>query len=124
MAKFHEGEVWFVGFPLEEDPNVILNRPVVVLDEDKLGVLSVKVTKHKVRAEDPYDTPILYWQQAHLRFASTARVSKVMNLSPDSFIMKIGDLHPDDLAKIEELYINFVDGILPQIETESKENAI
>lgn len=114
MANFHEGEVWFVGFPKEENPKEILNRPVVVLDEDKLGVLSVKVTKHKVRAEDPYDTPILYWQQAHLRFASTARVSKVMNLQPEAFIVKIGDLHPDDLLRIEELYINFVDGILPQ----------
>ena len=48
MAKFHEGEVWFVGFPLEEDPNVILNRPVVVLDEDKLGVLYVS-TMHDVQ---------------------------------------------------------------------------
>lgn len=122
MSNFHEGEVWFVGFPLEERPNEILNRPVVVLDEDNLGVLSVKVTKHKVREEDPYDTPILYWQQAHLRFTSTARVSKVMNLDPDAFIMKIGDLHPDDLEKIEELYIDFVDGILP--ESECKEDAI
>lgn len=113
MVNFHEGEVWFVAFPLEENPNEIINRPVIVLDEDKLGVLSVKVTKHKVRTEDPYDTPILYWQQAHLRFASTARVSKVMNLKPESFIVKIGDLHPDDLSRIEELYINFVDGIIP-----------
>lgn len=122
MSRFHEGEVWFVGFPLEENPNQILNRPVVVLDEDHLGVLSVKVTKHKVRTEDPYDTPILYWQQAHLRFASTARVSKVMNLQPDAFITKIGDLHPDDLKRIEELYIDFVDGVLP--EQKCKEDVI
>lgn len=113
MATYNKGEVWFVGFPLEEDPNQILNRPVVVLDEDTLGVLSVKVTKHKVRAEDPYDTPILYWQQAHLRFASTARVSKVMTLNPEAFLMKIGDLHPDDLLQIEEVYMNFVKGIIP-----------
>lgn len=119
MANFHKGEVWFVGFPLEENPDEILNRPVVVLDEDKLGVLSVKVTKHKVRSEDPYDTPILYWQQAHLRFASTARVSKVINLQPESFIMKIGDLHPDDLSRIEELYIDFVEVVLSK-----KENAV
>ena len=126
MARFYEGEVWFVGFPLEENPNEILNRPVVVLDEDSLGVLSVKITKHKVRAEDPYDTPILYWQKAHLRFASTARVSKVMNLPPEAFLMKLGDLHPDDLAKIEELYIHFVDGTLPKISEnkELKEDAI
>lgn len=120
MAKFYKGEVWFVGFPLEEDSSQILNRPVIVLDEDNLGVLSVKVTKHKVRAEDPYDTPILYWQEAHLRFASTARVSKVMNLNSDAFLMKIGNLHPDDLTKIEDVYMHFIEGILP---TESEETA-
>lgn len=27
----NKGEVWFVEFPLEEDPSRILNRPVVVL---------------------------------------------------------------------------------------------
>ena len=43
----NKGEVWFVEFPLEENPNRILNRPVVVLDENLLGVLSVKITKHK-----------------------------------------------------------------------------
>jgi len=113
MSSFNEGEVWFVEFPLEEDFTKTINRPVVVLDEDKLGVLSVKITKHAVRNNDPYDTPILYWQEANLRLASTARVSKVMNLHPDDFIFKIGDLHPDDLQKIEEMYIHFMDGTLP-----------
>ena len=116
MAKFNKGEVWFVSFPLEERPNEIINRPVVVLDEDTLGVLSVKVTKHKVREEDPYDTPILYWQQAHLKFASTARVSKVMVLKPEAFIMKIGILHPDDLKQIEGVYMDYVQGVVPSKE--------
>lgn len=114
MESFREGEVWFVEFPLEEDNSQTINRPVVVLDEDQLGVLSVKITKHSVRETDPYDTPIIYWQEANLRLASTARVSKVMNLRPDDFIFKIGDLHPDDLEKIEELYISFMDGVLPE----------
>ena len=48
-----KGEVWFVEFPLEEDPDRILNRPVIVLDENLLGVLSVKITKHKAKIEDP-----------------------------------------------------------------------
>ena len=110
MGRFNKGEVWFVGFPLEEDNTQIINRPVVVLDEDteKLCVLSVKVTKHKVRSSDPFDTPILYWEQAGLRFSSTARVSKVMNLRPDDFIFKIGILHPDDLKEIEKQYINLM----------------
>lgn len=70
--------------------------------------------KDAVRSNDPYDTPILYWKQANLRLASTARVAKVMNLRPEDFIFKIGDLHPDDLEKIEELYIHFMDKTLPE----------
>ena len=75
-----KGEVWFVEFPLEEDNSKTLNRPVVVLDDNTLGVLSVKITKHKVRQNDPYDVPIIYWEDANLRLASTARISKVILL--------------------------------------------
>lgn len=114
MGNFCEGDVWFVEFPLEEDNLQTINRPVVVLDADTLGVLSVKITKHAVRSNDPYDTPIIYWQEANLRLASTARVSKVMNLRPEDFIFKIGTLHKDDLERIEELYIHFMDGTLPK----------
>ena len=103
-----KGEVWFVEFPLEEDASQILNRPVIVLDENIFGVLSVKITKHKVRQEDPYDIPILYWHEANLRLASTARISKVTLLSKDSFIFKIGDLHKDDLDRVENMYIKFL----------------
>ena len=45
----NKGEVWFVEFPLEEDESKSINRPVVVLDENILGVLSVKITKHKAK---------------------------------------------------------------------------
>ena len=75
-----KGEVWFVEFPLEEDNSKTLNRPVVVLDDNTLGVLSVKITKHKVRQNDPYDVPIIYWEVANFRLASTARISKVILL--------------------------------------------
>lgn len=104
----NKGEVWFVEFPLEEDKNRSTNRPVIVLDENILGVLSVKITKHKVRIEDPYDTPIIYWGEAGLKLASTARVSKVILLAKDSFIFKIGNLHKDDLTKIEEMYERYL----------------
>ena len=104
----NKGEVWFVEFPLEEDESKSINRPVIVLDENILGVLSVKITKHKARKEDPYDIPIIYWEEASLRLASTARVSKVTLLTKDSFIFKIGNLHPDDLSRIEDMYRKFL----------------
>ena len=103
-----KGEVWFVEFPLEEDASRIINRPVIVLDENVLGVLSVKIIKHKVRKEDPYDIPIIYWSEAGLRLASTARVSKVTVLNKDSFIFKIGSLHREDLLRIESMYEKYL----------------
>lgn len=59
MILYNKGEVWFVEFPLEEDNLQTINRSVVVLDENILGVLSVKITKHLPRKDDPYDIPIL-----------------------------------------------------------------
>ena len=106
---YNKGEVWFVEFPLEEDNSQTINRPVIVLDENTLGVLSVKITKHSPRKEDPYDTPIIYWQEANLRLASTSRVSKVFLLSQDSFIFKIGDLHQDDLDRVEGMYQKYLE---------------
>lgn len=103
-----KGEVWFVEFPLEEDNSKTLNRPVVVLDDNTLGVLSVKITKHKVRKNDPYDVPIIYWEDANLRLASTARISKVILLPKDSFIFKIGSLHREDLLRIESMYEKYL----------------
>ena len=68
----------------------------------------MKITEHKARKEDPYDIPIIYWEEASLRLASTARVSKVTLLTKDSFsIFKIGDLHKDDLIQTEKMYEKF-----------------
>lgn len=105
---YKKGDVWFVEFPLEEDNKQTINRPVIVLDEDTLGVLSVKITKHIPREKDPYDVPILFWQQANLRLASTARVSKVYLLTSDSFIFKIGELHKEDMKRVEEMYQRYI----------------
>ena len=103
------GDVWFVRFPLEEDPTNYLPRPVVVIDEETLQVLSIKVTKSDPRENDKYDTPITYWQDAKLRFKSTARVSKTLYLPRSLFQFKIGELHPDDFANILKAFEQFLD---------------
>lgn len=100
----NKGEVWFVEFSFEEDKKITSNRPVIVLDNVRLGVLSVKITKHKPRKEDPYDVPILYWEEAGFRLASTARISKVTILSNENFIFQIGELNKYDLDKIDTMY--------------------
>ena len=109
MSKFNIGEVWFARFPYEEQPGAYSDRPVVVLDDNNtIGILSVKVTSKGVREYDPYDTPIVYWDKAGLRVASTARVSKTMILEESRFQFKIGSLQQADLDAIKESYMKFV----------------
>lgn len=106
--KIKQGEVWFVEFPIEEDEQQFINRPVIVLDVEEIKVLSVKVTKHEPREDDPYDYPIIQWQESGLKLKSTARVAKVMSLSKDCFIFKIGTMSEKDMNEITELYIKFI----------------
>lgn len=103
-----EGEVWFVEFPLRESRRYHQQTRRRIVDVDELKVLSVKITKHTPRKEDPYDTPIVYWKEAKLNFESTARISKTYSLNKDAFIFKIGTLDTRDMDKVSDLYIKFV----------------
>jgi len=108
MFQIIEGDVWFVNFPLEEDDLQFIARPVIVLDVESLEVLSVKVTKSNPRYYDDFDIPIVYWQDAHLRYKSTARVSKTIYINKVQFDFKIGTLHVDDFERIKNEYIRYV----------------
>lgn len=79
-----------------------------MLNVETLEVLSVKVTKTEPRDIDDFDTPIVYWEYANLRFKSTARVSKTTYISISQFKYRLGALHPDDFAKIQEVYMKFI----------------
>lgn len=108
MGKFTEGEVWWAKFPFEEDKTRYIIRPVVVLAEDVLGILSVKITKHAPRNNDPYDLEIFEWSEAGLKMASTARISKTMILDEKTFVSKFGNLTPNDLTRIEAMYMQYI----------------
>lgn len=66
-------------------------RPVVVLDD---GIDT--------------DIPILYWQEAKLKFESFARIDKYLLLDDTDFSFKIGDLHQDDLNLIETKFMEYI----------------
>jgi len=103
-----EGDVWLVNFPLEENPAEFLSRPAIVINVEKLEVLSVKITKTEPRDEDQYDTPIIYWQEANLKFKSTARISKTIYINKSQFIHPIGTLHNDDFVEVQRLFVEFI----------------
>ena len=108
QSAFNVGEVWWAKFPYEDTPDEYTIRPVVVLDETTIGILSVKVTKHSPRDFDPYDIPIFYWSKAGLKLASTARVSKTLILDPNRFKEKIGDLVESDIQNIKKAYMEYI----------------
>jgi len=101
------GEVWWVRFPFE-DKNELKTRPAIILDIDMLLVLSVRVTKHLPRDNDKHDIPILYWKDAKLELASTARISKTIPIPKHNFLNKIGDLRPEDFDKVKAQYIEYL----------------
>lgn len=71
--------------------------------------ISIRLPKTKTENEKfQIFAGVIYWEEASLRLASTARVSKVTLLTKDSFIFKIGNLHPDDLSRIEDMYRKFL----------------
>ena len=107
------GEVWWTRFPFE-DTNELKTRPAIILDVDVLLVLSVRVTKHLPRDNDKHDIPILYWKDAKLKLASTARISKTIPIPKRNFLNKIGELDTEDFDKVKTQYIKYL--------SESKQN--
>lgn len=69
------------------------------------GIGNLQSSYRGICSEDAVDS----MEEASLRLASTARVSKVTLLTKDSFIFKIGDLHKDDLNRIENMYRKFLE---------------
>ena len=106
--EMKEWEIWYARFPYEEDSKTESERPVIILDVDKLECLSVKVTGHEVREDDSYDIPIEHWKEAGLKRASVARVAKTMTLTKDKFINKKGELHDDDKEVIMQKFMEFI----------------
>lgn len=103
-----EWEIWFAEFPYEENPAIVKKRPVIIINVERLEVLSVKVTSQNIRDCDKYDTPIVHWQEAGLDRESVARVSKTLYLTPDKFMKKFGVLHSEDQATIAAKYVEYV----------------
>ena len=102
MKNIQQKEIWFARFPLEEDENKTLKRPVLVVHSRDDEYLVIKVTTHEPRDNDKLDVEIKQWQAANLKFPSTARVSKLRMLPGKNFINKIGVINDNDWETVTE----------------------
>lgn len=96
-------EIWLAYFKFEET-NDYKERPVLIL-ENKYAypILVAKITTHKPRKEFEREYEIVDWKKAGLNEKSTIRLSKVLLLQNNDFIMKLGKLQATDIYNIIQL---------------------
>lgn len=83
-----------------ENHDGIKRRPVLVISDEEIYILSYKITSHEARNQwGEYE--ITNWQSAGLTMPSTVRLSQPLCLPRASFVKKIGDMHPIDIELIK-----------------------
>ncbi len=106
--EFRPWEVWYANFPYEEQDGRWSKRPVVILHVTERAVLVAKITTHSKRRCDDLDVVLHHWKSANLNKPSVIRVSKIIEITPENFIMKIGSLGKDDSSALLDAYTKFV----------------
>lgn len=101
-------DLYWADVPFEDDPSQKKLRPVVIMRDMVVYVLTLKVTSHDKRENDPYEYELLEWQEAGLYEPSVVRI-KLSQLKPEAFHGRIGRLSAADIAgllMIIKLYQN------------------
>ncbi len=92
IPSLNKWDIWLAKVAFEDEPNIIKNRPVLIIDNTKCLVLSLKITSHAPRTSYKDEYQILEWKEAGLLKPSTIRISKKLLLPRDSFIFRLGEL--------------------------------
>lgn len=94
--SLNKWDIWLAKVAFEDEPNLIKNRPVLIMDNTECLVLSLKITSHSPRANFKDEYQILKWKEAGLLKPSTIRISKKLLLPQESFIFRLGELQNID----------------------------
>lgn len=94
-------EIWLAKVPFEEDLRKRKKRPVLVLDEDEVIVLSFKLTSHTVRSNYLGEYAIIKWREAGLMKPSVIRCSQLLRLRKRALIRKLGKLQLEDIEGVK-----------------------
>lgn len=100
-------ELWFAKVAHEDNPSVVDDRPVLVIDVKRGIYAALKVTKTAPRESFWGEYSIQRWRQAGLTNPSTIRISKFLKLEQADFRRKIGSLKMVDIAGVQ----NYIDRI-------------
>ena len=99
----NEWEIWLAKVSFEDNPNVIKNRPVLILQNNTAIFISAKIKSHAPRNDFPGEYKIIEWETAGLKKESTIRLSKLLPLQKQDFIHKLGKLQALDQFNVQRL---------------------
>ncbi|HGH7177579.1 TPA: type II toxin-antitoxin system PemK/MazF family toxin [Bacillus wiedmannii] len=103
------GEVWYSFFPKDEDKTQTMERPCVIVCDAGDEVVAIKLTKKDPRDEDAFDVPIIKWEEAGLKYPSTARVSKYEFVKKAQILNRKGKLDPADESRVAVSLQRYID---------------
>lgn len=90
-------EIYTALVKYEDNPNIIEERPVLIIDKDYVYVLKITSQKH---SERKYDIKIENWKEAGLEKESYVRIDKKLYIPKEDFIKRIGMLDSIDVKNI------------------------
>ena len=98
---YNRWEIWNAIVKYEDNPDESKRRPVVILGQQELSVIALKITG----TERP-EYKIINWSESGLYKQSYIDCSAKLILKANDFHNKLGVLHPDDILKLAEYLKN------------------
>ena len=103
----HRGEVWLINLDPTIGSEIRKTRPVIVVNDDEIGILHLKVIVPITDWKDRYDevvwmTKIVPNAQNGLTKVSSADSFQVRSVSEDRFVRRLGDISTEELEDITE----------------------
>ena len=100
-----KGEIWMVRFKPSTGAEIKKTRPAVVVNEDKIGNLRLRIVVPVTEWDERYDS--IVWMvllnktsQSNLKKVSAADTSQVKSVSVDRFMEKVGTITSAELEEV------------------------
>ena len=99
--NYTKWEIWLAEVMFEETSEV-KKRPVLVIDDTDFYYVEVaRITSHISRKWDWFDYEIKEWEKAGLKKPSTIRLDRIISMSNNRLIHKIGELQQEDRWRVQ-----------------------
>ncbi|MBP5685099.1 MAG: type II toxin-antitoxin system PemK/MazF family toxin [Candidatus Methanomethylophilaceae archaeon] len=102
-CKFKKWDVWLADVRFESDPSKSKIRPVAIIEEKEVYVLSVQITSHEPRKNLEGEYQIQFWEYAGLVKPSTLQLGQLIKIKEKHLLKRIGRLHDIDIKNILEI---------------------